>query len=326
VTGAKTERVAVIILAAGKSTRMGSDLPKVLHEVCGRPMLAHVIGEARSVATERLLVVVGHGKQAVIDRFAGERDLEWVRQPQQLGTGHAVLCCKEALGEFRGTVLVIAGDMPLVRRSTLESLVRERVTRGDAATIATTVLGDATGYGRIVRDERGHLVAIVEHRDCTPQQLEIREVNPSYYCFDAREMNGALDRVRPSAKGELYLTDAIAVLRSGGKRVSAVVQAPAEDAMGVNSRRDLAAVNQVMQKRIQTSHMESGVTVVSPENTWIEADVRIGRDTTIHPFSYIAAGATIGEGCSIGPFAHVGRGQNIQSGAAMRANGMEARS
>jgi len=294
---------------------MVSAVPKVMHEVCGRPMLAFVISACRFSGVERLIVVVGHDKEKVVERFAGDADVEWVEQPEQKGTGHAVLCCRAALGGFVGSLLVIAGDMPLVRRETLVSLVEARVKSGDAVALATVELEEPTGYGRIVRDADGNLEAIVEHRDCTEAQRAIREVNPSYYCFDARRLFEALSAVRSNpATGEYYVTDAVAALRAAGHGVSAPVRLPAEDAMGVNSRHDLAVVNRTMQDRIQLAHMADGVTIVDPDNTWIEADVSIGRDTVVRPFSYIGAGATVGSACVVGPMAVVGAGEVVPDG------------
>ena len=307
---------AAIILAAGKSTRMKSEFPKVLYEVCGRPMLGIVIGACRLAGVDRLMVVVGHGKEQVIDHFAAESEITWIEQSEQRGTGHAVACCRDALKGFSGSVLVIAGDMPLVRRETLADLMETREQSGEALTLATTFLDDPTGYGRIVRDADDRIKAIVEHRDCTAEQREICEVNPSYYCFDAERLFDALDRITPgAASGEFYVTDTVAALRDAGHGVSAVVRVRAEDAMGINSRLDLARVGRVMQDRIQLSFMNEGVTIVDPDNTWIEADVLIGRDTTIYPFSFIGTGATIGEGCRIGPYAHVGAGETVDNGA-----------
>ncbi len=319
------QSVAFIILAAGKSTRMGGESPKVLHEVCGRPMLAFVLEESRAAGASKLLAVVGHGKDAVISRFSADPLIGWVEQTEQRGTGHAALCCRDALRGFRGTVVVIAGDMPLVRRETLKELIRTRIERGDAASIATTELDAPAGYGRIVRSSSGDLEAIVEHRDASPEQLKIREVNPSYYCFDSPALFEALDQLRPSGeKGELYLTDAIGILRSAGKSVSAVVRVPSEDATGVNTRRDLADVNRMMQQRIQSDLLSKGATIVSPENTWIEADVSVGTDSIIFPFSFIGAGARLGRGCRIGPFACVAPGQALDDGCVVGRMNMEA--
>ena len=306
---------AAIILAAGKSTRMKSDLPKVLHEICGRPMLGYVINACRLAGVDKLVVVVGHGKDQVRELFENERDVTWVEQGEQRGTGHAVNCCRASFKKFSGSVLVVAGDMPLVRRVTLASLIQARQQSGDAVTLATTVLDDPTGYGRVIRDGEGRLEAIVEHRDCTEDQREIREVNPSYYCFEAKRLFEALENMPSDPQtGEYYVTDAIRVLREAGHGVSATVAAAAEDAMGINSRLDLALVGRVMQDRIQLALMNEGVTIADPDNTWIEADAAVGRDTTIYPFSFVGAGAIIGEGCRIGPFASVGRGETVPDG------------
>ncbi len=308
--------VAAIVLAAGKSTRMMSDLPKVLHEICGRPMLAHVLNACRVAGVDRLIVVVGHGKELVMKRFAVDHDVEWVEQTEQRGTGHAVLCCQETLKGFTGTVLVIAGDMPLVRREALTELIEAREQSGDALTLATTMLDEPAGYGRIVRDSAGRLEAIVENRDCNDEQRAIREVNVSYYCFDAQRLFAALKRIEPEAsKGEYYLTDTVRILRAEGHGVSATVKVAPEDALGINSRIDLALVGRAMQDRLQRALVDEGVTIVDPDNTWIEADVSVGTETTIYPFTFIGAGATIGERGRIGPFACVRAGVTLNDGA-----------
>jgi bifunctional UDP-N-acetylglucosamine pyrophosphorylase/glucosamine-1-phosphate N-acetyltransferase len=251
-----------------------------------------------------------------MERFAAEHDVAFVEQFEQRGTGHAVMCCREALNGFEGSVLVVAGDMPLVRREALADLVGTREGRGDAVTIATAELDDPTGYGRIVRDKNGDLDGIVEHRDCTEKQLAIREVNVSYYCFDAARLSSGLDRLTPNpSKNEYYLTDLIRVFREDGSGVSASVKVAPEDALGINSRLDLAAVGRVMQDRMQRALLNDGVTIVDPDNTWVEADVAVGADTVIFPFSFIGLGATIGEGCRVGPHAYVGAGENWEDGS-----------
>jgi len=307
--------VAAIVLAAGESTRMKSDLPKVLHEVCGRPMLHFVLSACRVAGIDRLVVVVGHRKDEVIQRFRNERDIVWVEQTERKGTGHAVGCCRSALEGFEGSIIVIAGDMPLVRRSTLAGLHESRMARGDAATLATTVLDNPTGYGRIVRGADDAIEAIVEDADCSPEQRSIREVNPSYYCFDAGLLFGTLERVEPAGpKGEYYITEAVRLLRTAGHGVSATITVPPEDATGINSRVDLATVGRLMQDRLQRVLLDDGVTIVDPDNTWIEAEAVVGRDTTILPFSFIGAGAMVGRGCRIGPFGYVAPGDQIADG------------
>lgn len=300
---------------------MKSDLPKVLHEICGRPMLSYVLSACRLAGTDRLVVVVGHGKAQVMERYHRDHDITWVEQREQRGTGHAVLCCREALRDFRGSVLVIAGDMPLVRRETLVDLLETREQTHDALTMATTVLEAPKGYGRIVRDAQGALEAIVEDRDCTEAQKALTEVNPSYYCFDSAELFEALEAVQHNpATGECFLTDTVAILRRRGRGVSAHVTAPAEDAMGINSRLDIARVSRAMQDRLQLALINEGVTIVDPDNTWIEAEATVGKDTVIQPFSFIGAGATIGEGCTVGPFAYVANGETISGGTPVGAS------
>ncbi len=312
-----SETVA-IILAAGKSTRMKSERPKVLHEICGRPMLGYVLSACRLAGITRLVVVVGYGKDEVKAAFEADEDITWVEQTDQKGTGHAVQCCESALRGFKGGAIVIAGDMPLIRRASLASLLEVRKRSGAALTLATTMLSDPSGYGRILRDADGGLEAIVEDRNCTEEQRALHEVNPSYYCFDAELMFDALARIECDAsKGEYYLTDAVSVLRSMDKAVTAEVRVPAEDATGINSRLDLATVGRIMQDRIQLALMHDGVTIVDPDNIWIEADVAVGSESTIYPFTFIGAGASIGERCRIGPFARVGPGEVLDDGSVL---------
>lgn len=304
---------AAIILAAGKSTRMVTDMPKVLHEVCGRPMLAYVIDACRAAGVERIICVVGYRKDDIIKAFSGEAGVSFVEQKEQKGTGHAAMVCREALADFSGNVMVIAGDMPLVRSETLKLLVDTHGQQNSAVTLATAVLDDPTGYGRIVRDKYGNLEGIVEHSDCTPEQLTIKEINPSYYCFDGKLLFSALDKIQPNnVKGEYYITDALKILIRGGHRALAITAVAAEDAMGVNSRLELAEVGRLMQNRIQRKLMLSGVTIVDPPNTWIDVRAEIGQDTVILPFTYIHGRVHIGRRCSVGPFAYLRDGTRLE--------------
>jgi len=241
---------AAIILAAGRSTRMKSDLPKVLHEVGGVPMLRHVVEACKAAGVERLMVVVGHGKEAVMGAFAGDAQITWVEQKEQKGTGHAVLACEPELGRFQGRTLVIAGDMPLIRPETLTALLKENESTGDGVTLATSMFDDPSGYGRITRDAAGRLTGIVEQADSTPEQRKIKEVNVSYYCFDNQRMFEALHQVScDNAKGEYYITDAVRILLSAGQGAGATASVDQVDATGVNSPEDLAMVNAFMAKR-----------------------------------------------------------------------------
>ena len=304
---------AAIILAAGVSKRMNTLMAKVLHEVCGRPMLAYVLDACREVGVTKMYVVVGFSAEQVKERFDSE-DIEWVIQEEQLGTAHAVLCCKEYLKDFEGQTLVLCGDGPLIRSGTLKTLIEKHEAEQSSATLATAVLDDPSGYGRIVRDAYGNMQGIVEDSDCTKEQLAIKEVNPSYYLFNNRVLLEALENVRPdNVKQEYYLTDALAGIIGTGHKVVAVTAVGAEEAMGVNSRRKLSEASKIMQRRIQQVLMENGVTIVDPDNTWIDARARIGQDTVIEPFTYIHGEVEIGQGCRIGPFAYLRHGTVLKS-------------
>ncbi len=305
------DRVA-ILLAAGVSSRMNTKLPKVLHEVTGRPMLAYVLDACRSVGVDKIYVIVGFGADQVQDRFADASDIVWVHQTQQLGTAHAVMCCREHLEHFVGQTLVLCGDGPLIRAKTLQTLIEKHEAEQSAATLATAVLDDPTGYGRIVRDAYGNIQGIVEHSDCTPEQRVIKEVNPSYYLFNNQALFKALSQVKPNnVKNEYYLTDALSVLIATGNKVVAVTAVRPEEAMGVNSRAQLSVASKIMQHRVQQELMENGVTIVDPENTWIDARAQIGQDTVIEPFVYVHGAVKIGRDCRIGPFAFLREGTVI---------------
>ncbi len=299
------EKVA-IILAAGVSMRMNTQLPKVLHEVCGRPMLAYVLDACRQVEVERIYVVVGFGNEQVRERFGDAEDVVWVRQPKQEGTAHAVLCCREHLNDFEGETLVLCGDGPLIRAETLKTLFEKHEAEHSAATLATVVLDDPTGYGRIIRDAYGNIQGIVEDSDCTSEQLGICEINPSYYLFNNKILFEAVEKVRPdNVKKEYYLTDALSLIIAAGHKVVAVTAVRPEEALGVNSRAQLSVASKIMQRRIQRELMDNGVTIVDPDNTWIDIRAQIGQDTVIEPFTYIHGEVKIGQGCRIGPFAYL---------------------
>jgi bifunctional UDP-N-acetylglucosamine pyrophosphorylase/glucosamine-1-phosphate N-acetyltransferase len=306
------ERVA-ILLAAGVSSRMNTQLPKVLHEVTGRPMLAYVLDACRRVGVDRIYAVVGFRAEQVQERFAEESsDIVWVHQPQQLGTAHAVMCCREHLQDFTGQTLVLCGDGPLIRAKTLQTLIEKHEAEQSAATLATAVLEDPAGYGRIIRDAYGNIQGIVEDSDCTPAQRAVREVNPSYYLFNNQVLFKALEKVKPdNVKQEYYLTDALSVMIASGHKVVAITAVRPEEAVGVNSRAQLSVASKIMQQRIQQELMENGVTIVDPDNTWIDARAKIGQDTVIEPFVYIHGEVRIGRDCRIGPFAFLRHGTAI---------------
>ncbi len=307
------ERVA-IILAAGVSKRMNTELAKVLHEVCGRPMLAYVLDACREIGLVNIYVVVGFSAEQVKEQFGSADDIVWVRQQEQLGTAHAVLCCKEHLKDFQGETLVLCGDGPLIRTQTLKTLIEKHEAGQSAATLATAVLDDPTGYGRIIRDAYGNIQGIAEDSDCTKEQLAVTEVNPSYYLFNNQILFEALQKVKPdNVKKEYYLTDAVSGIIATGHRVMAVTAVRPEEAVGVNSREQLSSASKIMQRRIQRKLMENGVTIVDPDNTWIDARAQIGRDTVIEPFTYIHGEVKIGDNCRIGPFAYLRQGTVLKN-------------
>jgi len=319
VRGMGSSRITAVILAAGKGTRLKSELPKVLHEICDRPMLAYVLDACRAAGVAECTVVVGHGKDLVTQAFAADGHIRWVEQNPQLGTGHAVMVCREQLQGFEHA-LVLCGDGPLIRSEVLQELLARHIAEGSSATLATAVLDDPTGYGRIWRDGAGRLRGIVEHADATPEQRQIREVNPSYYCFKVPDLLAALDQIKPNnAKGEYYITDALAIVIGAGKKALALTSVQPEDIYSINSRRELALVNAVMRTRICERWMSDGVTIVDPETTWIDSRATIGRDTVIEPFVKVCGAARIGAGCRIGPLVCLPDAAQVADGGVVRA-------
>lgn len=300
--------LTAVILAAGKSTRMKSKVPKPLHEICGRPMLSYILKACFGAGCSKVVVVVGYGKEAVMAAFAHEKRIVWVEQTEQLGTGHAVKVCADELKKVHGDVLVLAGDVPLIRSEVLQTLLKNHRDEGVVASMATAMLDDPTGYGRIIRDEKDEFVRIIEQIDCTAEQREIREVFPSYYCVKVDSLLWALGQLKnDNKKGEFYLTDIYGHLVKSGQRVLAVQCVTAEDVIAPNSRNELAVADAIMQERIMRGLRDSGVTIISPANTYIEDGVSIGQDTVIYPYSFIGRDASVGPDCIVGPYGMVPR-------------------
>jgi len=314
--------LTAIILAAGKSTRMKSRRPKPLHEVCGRPMLQYILDACFGAGCDRVIVVVGYGKEEVIAHFGGDKRIAFVEQTEQLGTGHAARVCEPELKKMSGgDVLILAGDVPLTRAEALRTLWQAHRDENAAASMATAILDDPTGYGRVIRDGKGEFVEIVEQLDCTPQQREIREVFPSYYCVRIEELLLALSRLKnENKKREYYLTDIFGILRQAGKKVIAVQAVTAEDVIAPNDREQLAEADACMQDRIHQQLRTSGVTITSSENSYIESGAVIGTDSIIRPFSFIGRDANIGADCVIGPFAVVPRDSIVPEGTTLAGN------
>ena len=304
-SSSQASRVAALILAAGKSTRMKSNRPKALHALLGQPLLRWAVDAAQGAGASRTILVVGH--QADLVREAMGPDLEYVLQAEQKGTGHAVLMAESLLRDWDGPLLVLPGDAPLLSDSLLEALLAHHTHSGAAATLLTAVLDDAGAYGRIVRDdETGRVQAIVEARDASPEQLQIREISTSVYAFDPAALFDALSQITPqNAQGEYYLTDAVALLAASGRIVEALVSPDADVVRGVNTRPELVELRALMQARIHHAHGLAGVTILDPLTTHIDAAVKIGPDTTIHPFTLLSGVTDIGEDCEIGPGARI---------------------
>jgi bifunctional UDP-N-acetylglucosamine pyrophosphorylase / glucosamine-1-phosphate N-acetyltransferase len=294
---------AVIILAAGAGTRMESDLPKVLHRICGRSMLDHVVAAARELDPAELIVVVGHCREQVTSHLAEHApDVRAVVQHRQGGTGHAVRTVLEEVNLGHGTVVVTYGDAPVLRGRTLAALVAEHAARGAAVTALTTVMDDPTGYGRIVRDASGSIVEIVEEADATPEQRAIREVNSGVYAFEAGLLADSVKRVPTNnARGEEYLTDVVAILRAEGHRVASVLDEDDQEVFGVNDRAQLAQARRTLNARLLEHWMRAGVTITDPLTTAIDADVVIGKEAEIGPGTQLEGTTVIGAGARVGP-------------------------
>jgi bifunctional UDP-N-acetylglucosamine pyrophosphorylase / glucosamine-1-phosphate N-acetyltransferase len=314
------EGPVAIILAAGQGKRMKSEKAKVLHEVCGRPMIRYVVDAARGAGAKTIIVVVGYASEQLYDALQGEPDIQFATQSEQLGTGHAVKICRPLLADYQGPALILVGDEPLLRPKPLADLLDRQKREGAACLLGTAELDDPTGFGRILRDSAGRFLRIVEDRDCTREEKAIREVNPSCYVFDLPVLWEALDRIGTSnAQGEYYLTDAPERLMAMGRKVVALNVLQADDVLGVNTRQHLAQAGAIMQSRIQDHWMTEGVTIVDTRNTYIDGRATIGPDTIIHPFSVIGGPVTIGSNCRVGPFAHLRPGTELADGVEVGA-------
>jgi len=291
--------LATIILAAGKGTRMKSDTVKVLHTVAGVPMLAYPVQAARDMGSARVVVVVGHQRERIEAAFQ-DSGLVFAYQEQQLGSGHAVLAAEPALRGFTGDVLILCGDVPFITPNSLTRFVAAHRTACAALSVLSVMLEDPTGYGRIVRTPTGDFSAIVEHRDATDAQREIREINTGIYCCTASLLFAALARVgTENDQGEYYLPDIVAIIARDGHIVQALPAPDPAEVQGINDRAGLARAERVMRERIAAGHMANGVTLLDPAATYIEAGVEIGRDTMIYPGVVIRQGCRIGTGCTI---------------------------
>lgn len=293
--------LAVVVLAAGQGTRMRSDLPKVLHEAAGRPLLEHVLRAVGPLHPERTVIVVGHGADEVRDRFEGW-GLDFVVQERQLGTGHAFLQSREVLDGHDGPILVLTGDAPLLTAATLQRLVAAPGPT-DAMAVLTCELDEPGGYGRILRDVHGNVAGIVEEKDATEKQRAIREVNSGTFLF----VEGALDRAErlgnDNAAGEYYLTDLVGMVLDDGHGVTTAPCADPREALGVNTRNQLATAEAVLRERIRQRWLDDGVTMLDPDTTYLDPDVTFETDVVIEPGVYLRGATRVGKGARIGAYA-----------------------
>ncbi|UOZ07847.1 bifunctional UDP-N-acetylglucosamine diphosphorylase/glucosamine-1-phosphate N-acetyltransferase GlmU [Amycolatopsis sp. WQ 127309] len=303
-----TGPLSTLILAAGEGTRMRSSTPKVLHPIAGRPLVEHAVRAAAGLDPAHLVVVLGHGREAVGDRITDVakdlgREVGTAVQAEQKGTGHAVSCALATLpADLTGTVLVSYGDVPLLDTETLAALLAEHTGSGNAVTVLTAVVPDPTGYGRIVRDAAGAVTAIVEHKDASPEQAAITEINSGVYAFDASVLADGLGRLSTdNSQGELYLTDVLGIARGDGKGVGALVVDDPWLTEGVNDRVQLSVLGAELNRRIVRRWQREGVTVVDPASTWIDAGVTLSRDVVLEPGVQLKGTTSVGEGSTVGP-------------------------
>lgn len=288
-----------IILAAGQGTRMKSKLYKVLHPVCGKPMVQHVIDQVNQLQIEDIVTVIGHGAEKVQEQLGDS--CKYALQEQQLGTAHAVMQAESVLSARSGTTLVICGDTPLIKAETMKELIALHEQSQAKATILTAYADNPAGYGRVLRGEGGLVEKIVEHKDASEEERYVKEINTGTYCFDNQALFSALKKVsNENVQGEYYLPDVIEILKEEGEVVTAFQSSEFEETLGVNDRVALSQAEQILRKRINEKHMRNGVTIIDPLTTFIEADVQIGQDTVINPGSFIKGKSIIGQDCLIG--------------------------
>ncbi|MFA5388708.1 MAG: NTP transferase domain-containing protein [Candidatus Omnitrophota bacterium] len=307
------KNIAVIILAAGEGTRMKSSLPKVLHNICGKPMLGYLIDNVNSLGMSKIFVIIGHKAGLVKERVGG---IKCVKQDTLLGTGDAVSRARQALLKDNKieNVLILYGDTPLLTKDIVKRLIEKHVASSASATILTAQLKNPTGYGRVIRSSGNKIVKIVEELDASIYEKVVEEINVGVYCFNKKALFYGLEKIKPdNKKQEYYLTDTIGLLARSNMPVESVSTNDTEEFLGVNTRGELAKAEQVMRKRILAGIMDSGVTIVDPGNTYIEHEVEIGRDTVIYPYTFIENNVKIGTNCAIGPSARLRPGTVVEN-------------
>ena len=302
--------VMTVIMAAGKGTRMKSNKSKLVHKIYDKELVKRVAELASEVGTDEIVTVVGHLKEQVQDVLGDS--VKYAYQEELLGTGHAVMQATKYLEGRKGKVVILYGDVPIIRKETIENLITKSFKNKEYATLLTAIYENPTGYGRIIRDEGGNIKAIVEEKDANMFEKEIKEINSGIYCFDIEELLSALKLIRPNnVQGEYYLTDVIKIMNDKGLKTGAVIVEDNTEILGVNDRAQLELLTRVLRMRINAYHMRNGVTIEDANSTYIHDNVKIGIDTVIHPNTIIKEGVIIGDNCEIGPNAHIREGCEI---------------
>lgn len=296
--------VTTVIIAAGKGTRMKSNKSKLVHKIYDKELVKRVAELASLVGSDEIITVVGHLREQV-EEVLGDA-VKYAYQEELLGTGHAVMQAKEYLKGKKGKVVILNGDVPIIRKETLENLIVKSFKNKEYATLLTAIYENPTGYGRIIRDEGGNIKAIVEEKDANIYEKEIKEINSGIYCFDIEELLNALEYIKPNnVQGEYYLTDVIKIMNDKGLKTGAVIVEDNTEILGVNDRAQLELLTRVLRMRINAEQMRKGVTIEDSNATYIHDNVLIGMDTVIHPNTTIKSGVIIGNNCEIGPNAYI---------------------
>lgn len=301
------EETMAILLAAGKGTRMNTDKSKVVHKIYGKELIKRVVDTTKKAGITDIVCVVGYLKEQVQDVLQDE--VKYAVQKEMLGTGHAVMQATKFLKGKKGKVLILNGDVPILRSETIEKILKKSRENKECATILSAIYENPTDYGRIIRDEGGNVKAIVEEKDATEEEKKIQEINAGVYCFDIQELLKVLKELKPNnAQGEYYLTDTIRLMNEKGLKTGALIVKDNKEILGVNDRIQLETVTKILQRRINLEHMKNGVTIEDINNTYIYDDVKIGMDTVIHPNTTIKSDVTIGKDCEIGPNSYIREG------------------
>ena len=299
--------IVAVVLAAGKGTRMKSNKSKLVHKIYGKELVKRVVETAEKSDIKDIIAVVGYKKEE-IQKVLGDT-VKYAYQEEMLGTGHAVLQAEEYLEGRKGKVVVLNGDVPIIRPETIKKLIEKSIKNKEYATVLTAIYNNPTGYGRIIRDDGGNVKEIVEEKDLSEEQKSNKEINAGIYCFDIDELLKALKELKPNnAQGELYLTDVVKIMNDKGLKTGAVIVKDNTEILGVNDRMQLELLTKVLKMRINQYHMQNGVTIEDMDNTYIYDDVEIGMDTVIHPNTTIKNDVVIGENCEIGPNAYIREG------------------